>query len=49
MMVANTCTPTMEKVMKSWERGETKLGRAADMEAKRKILKILFVLVRRAP
>jgi len=39
----------MEKVMKSWERGETKFGRAADKEAKRKILKILFVLVKRAP
>ena len=49
MIVANICTATMEKVMNSWERGDTKFGRAADIEANRNILKILFVLVRSAP
>ena len=38
-----------QKVMNSWDLGDTKLGRAADMEAKQNILKILLVFVRRAP
>ena len=44
--VATICTPAMEKVMASWDLGDTREGRAADLLAILKVSELGFCFSR---